>query len=280
MMRTWKLGISAAEEAPETAPLLLTGNMTEIINRAAALGYDAVEIHTREEPDWDPEEIRALLDTSGMKISAVVSGRIFTEGQCSLTDDRPYVEKACMDGMRKYINLAAALGTDLIIGWARGNLPAGKSPAPYLKRLGKNLKILNETAKKAGVRIMLEVINHYEMSFLRTCEETLRFIEQYSLDNCCIHLDTYHMQLEETDYAAAIRLAGNRLGYFHVSDNTRWYPGSGTLPFDSIFRALAETGYQGYVVLECLPKGDRSATAAAALRSLEQLTAREVLFPE
>ena len=270
-MRKWKIGISSVDEASDSAPLLLKGSVEENLAKAAALGYDAIEIHTRETVDWDLDSIRSCMKKTGVKIAQIVTGRLNTEGKCSLIDDRPYVEKAAVEGMKTYIDLASELGADIVLGWVRGNPPAGSGKEKYRKRLARNLKILNDYGKEKGVRINIEVINHYEMVFFQTCAETASFIDEFGLDNCFIHLDTYHMQLEENSMADAIRQAGDKLGYFHIADSQRWYPGSGEMKYEPVFDALSEIGYKGYVTVECFPKGDNDLTAKKAIEYLDRV---------
>ena len=272
-MRKWKIGISSVDEAPDSAPLLLKGTVIENLRKAAELGYDAIEIHTRETVDWDLAAIRACMEETGVRISQIITGRLNTEGKCSLIDDRPYVEQACVEGMKKYIDLASALDADIVLGWARGNPQGGKSPEFYRRRLARNLKILNDYGKENHVRINIEVINHYEMFFFRTARETAAFIDEFGLDNCYVHLDTYHMQLEEDNCAEAIRCAGDKLGYFHIADSQRWYPGSGEMNFAPMFDALSEIGYQGYITVECFPRGDGEGTAKKAIEYLDKVLA-------
>ena len=58
------------------------------------------------------------------------------------------------------------------------------------------------------------------------------------------------------DPADAIRDAGARLGHVHVADHPgRHEPGSGTLDFARVLKALAQSGYAGAVGFEYLPSG-------------------------
>ena len=117
--------------------------------------------------------------------------------------------------------------------------------------------------------MVIEVINHYETNIFITAKETVDFLCENALDNCYVHLDTYHMGLEEYDPYEAIRLCGKRLGYFHVSDNSRRYPGSGQFDFKRILAVLKEIGYSGFVTVECLPDPDRETAAKKAISHLK-----------
>lgn len=270
-MKEWKFGVSSTDEAPESAPLLLKGSIVDNLRTAASLGYQAIEVHTREDVELDYDRIRECMEETGVKIAQIVTGRLNTEGMCSLMDDRPYVTEAAMQGMYRYLDMAAKLEAGIVIGWVKGNVPPGKTPGKYMERLARNLKLLNDCAREKKVPISIEVINHYEVNVFTTSRSLAVFLEQYDLDNCYIHLDTYHMNLEENSFAEAIRAAKGRLGYFHIADNQRWYPGSGQLDFASIFAALEEIGYDGYVTVECFPRGDGRAAAEKAITYLKSL---------
>jgi D-psicose/D-tagatose/L-ribulose 3-epimerase len=51
-------------------------------------------------------------------------------------------------------------------------------------------------------------------------------------------VDTYHMNIEESDLFSPIPDAGDRIGYVHIAESHRGHLGSGTVDFDSFFRAL------------------------------------------
>lgn len=267
-MAKWKYGISFAEKSPMTAPLPLAGDLYENMRMAAALGYDAVEMHTREIAEFDLARIREMSARGEGHICMLVTGRLYTEGKLSLLDASEDSVDACIQGMKRYIDLAAALQSGIVLGWVKGNVPPGGDRERYLELLGGRLKALNDYSREKGVPIVVEVINHYETNLFNRAEETLTFLDQNRLDNCYVHLDTYHMNIEELDPCQAIRMCGKKLGYFHVADNSRRYPGSGQLDFKKILGTLDEIGYQGYVSVECIPEPDRVTAAKRAIAHL------------
>jgi len=112
------------------------------------------------------------------------------------------------------------------------------------------LRRVAERAKQAGVSLNLEVVNRFETNLINTVAQGLAFIRDSGSDNLFLHLDTFHMAIEECDPAAAIRLAGEKLGYFHLGENYRGGLGTGTIPFASIFDALLQVGYEGPLTFE------------------------------
>jgi len=107
-----------------------------------------------------------------------------------------------------------------------------------------------ERAKAAGVSINLEIVNRFESNLLNTTAQGLDYIAASGSDNIFLHLDTFHMAIEECDPAAAIRLAGDKLGYFHVGENYRGHLGTGTIDFPAIFDALIAIGYDDCITFE------------------------------
>jgi D-psicose/D-tagatose/L-ribulose 3-epimerase len=107
-----------------------------------------------------------------------------------------------------------------------------------------------ELAKNCGVDLVLEVVNRFETNLLNTTAQGLRFINDTGSDHVRLHLDTFHMNIEEASPAAAIRLAGDKLGYFHIGESNRGYLGDGVINFDLIFDALLDIDYKRDIVFE------------------------------
>lgn len=271
-MKQWKLAVSSADEAPPTAPILLQGTVEENLQKAADLGYDAIEIHTREDVEFDYDAIRAAYKRTKTRVAMVITGRLNTEGMCSLVADEPYIVAAAMDGMQQYIDMAQQMEADIVIGWVKGNVPKGSKRKKYLDRLARNLRILAAYAKERNVKLNLEVINRYEVNIFTTAEETICFLDHYKLENCYIHLDTFHMSIDECDPVETIRLCKGRLGYFHLADNSRRYPGSGQFDFSRILGALKDIDYNGYLSVECLPYPSGEEAARKAIMFLKNLS--------
>jgi D-psicose/D-tagatose/L-ribulose 3-epimerase len=107
-----------------------------------------------------------------------------------------------------------------------------------------------DVAKAANIDLVLEIVNRFETNLLNTTAQGLRFISETGSDHVRLHLDTFHMNIEEANPAAAIRLAGDKLGYFHIGESNRGYLGDGTINFDLIFDALLDIDYKRDVVFE------------------------------
>ncbi|WP_027143544.1 sugar phosphate isomerase/epimerase [Mesorhizobium sp. WSM3626] len=100
-----------------------------------------------------------------------------------------------------------------------------------------------ETAKAAGVTLNLEIVNRFESNLLNTAAQGLAFIEDTGSDNIFLHLDTFHMNIEEADVGLAIRHAAAKIGYVHIGESHRGFLGTGNIDFAGIFDALTAIGY-------------------------------------
>lgn len=107
-----------------------------------------------------------------------------------------------------------------------------------------------DLAQDCGVDLVLEVVNRFETNLLNTTAQGLKFIEETGSSHVRLHLDTFHMNIEEANPAAAIRLAGDRIGYFHIGESNRGYLGDGVINFDLIFDALFDINYSCDIVFE------------------------------
>jgi D-psicose/D-tagatose/L-ribulose 3-epimerase len=112
------------------------------------------------------------------------------------------------------------------------------------------LSRLAAKAKASGITLGLEAVNRYESNLINTGRQAVALIEEIGADNIVVHLDTYHMNIEEGDFADAILACGDKLGYFHIGESHRGYLGTGSIDFRTIFRTLVRTGYSGPITFE------------------------------
>lgn len=107
-----------------------------------------------------------------------------------------------------------------------------------------------DRAKQSGVTLNLEVVNRFESNMLNTAAQGLAYIRDTGASNVFLHLDTFHMNIEEADVGLAIRHAADKIGYVHIGESHRGYLGTGTIDFAAIFDALAAIGWNDYVTFE------------------------------
>ena len=252
-MGTFKTALTVTTKIYGTAPFLFEGAFADGVARAASLGYDAVELHINDVEELSDAGLRKALDAHGLCVSSIGTGRLYVNKGLSLTDPDAGVRREAMRQLRLFLDAASELHSIVILGCIRGNIPAPEERESVVGRLGESMTELDRIAGEMGVDLVLEAINRYENNYLVTLGETRDFLTAYKLTHTGILMDTFHMNIEESDLCGAIRDAGQAIRHVHIADSNRHYPGGGHLDFPAIFRSLQEIGYSGTLSAECLP---------------------------
>jgi D-psicose/D-tagatose/L-ribulose 3-epimerase len=238
--------------------------ITELAPRAKAMGFALLELGVEQPGDWDPARIAEILaahDLGASVCAAMGPGR-------DLTD--PTTIASTQDYIRFCIDAAATLGSTVVAGPIY--TPVGKTwrmdeaeRRATRDRLVEALRPLADAAGARGVRLAIEPLNRFETSVLNTAAQTLEVVDRVASPAVGVLLDTFHMNIEEKDQAAAIRLVGDKLVHFHACGNDRGAPGADAMPWPAITTALHEIGYAGAVVIESFTPDNQTIARAAAI---------------
>jgi D-psicose/D-tagatose/L-ribulose 3-epimerase len=216
--------------------------------RSAASGYQLLEIPLRDPASVDPETLRPLLAEAGIRPICLAA----LAPTADISSDRSDIADAGEILLNRILDVTIALGADYLGGVLYGAATHHTAPLMPAGRWNA-VRILQRLAARAGahgVTLGLEVVNRYESNLLNTAEQAMEMITDIADSNVTIHLDTYHMNIEEESPAAAIHRCRNMLGYMHISESHRGFLGTGTVDFDAVFDALIEVGYTGPVAVE------------------------------
>ncbi len=212
------------------------------------LGFDLIELSYS---DPDQIDVRWLADRlRELKLDVAISMGLPPQGDIS-SDDPSVVARGTED-LKKAIALTRDLGGTKLAGIlyaAHGKSDLAPTRRSWETSVSAFAKVA-EHAKPSGVTLNLEVANRFESNMLNTVAQGLAYLADVGASNVFLHLDTFHMNIEEADIALAIRHAGDKLGYVHIGESHRGYLGTGTLDFVSIFDALEAIGWQDYVTFE------------------------------
>ena len=237
-----------------SAPFVYEGDFAQGVAKARELGYDGVELHIADPADVDLPTLEQALAENSMRLTAIGTGRAYVNHGLSITDPDEARRRAAVQRLEAFLELAGRLHATVIIGCMRGNVATAEELPAALDRLAVSMEYLDHAAAKAGVDIVFEPINRYENNFLCTMGEISHFIRSHSLTNTGILIDTFHMNIEESDMMASIEACSPEIRYVHFSDSNRWYPGAGHTDMAGILRKLQECDYQGVLSAEILPK--------------------------
>ncbi|MCY7304933.1 MAG: hydroxypyruvate isomerase [Rhodoferax sp.] len=158
-------------------------------------------------------------------------------------------------GMEQGIRYATALGCPQLNCLA-GKLPAGVSKEAANACFVANLRDAADALKKAGLRLLIEPINHFDIPgfFLNTTAQAIAIQDTVGSDNLFIQYDIYHAQRMEGELAATMQKNLHRIGHMQLADNPgRNEPGSGEINYAFLFRHIDAIGYQGYIGCEYKP---------------------------
>jgi D-psicose/D-tagatose/L-ribulose 3-epimerase len=238
--------------------------IADLAPRVKAMGFDLFELGVEKPGDWDPARVAEILATNGLSASLCVA----------MGEDRDLTDAGLVRSTQEYvrycIDAAATIGASVVAGPLY--TPVGKTwqmdyaeRAATIDRLVEGLKPLADYAGERDVRLAVEPLNRFETSFLNTAEQTMEIVDRVDSPAIGVLLDTFHMNIEEKDQAAAIRRVGDKLVHFHACGNDRGAPGADHIAWEAITAALRETGYDGAVVIESFTPDNQTIARAAAI---------------
>lgn len=220
-----------------------------LINRVKDFGLDFIEIPLMSLETFDSNAVAQRLGE--VDLGAVTSTVLLND--TDITSDDPDIRTRGVDYLKSCIQATSEIGASSFSGviYSQHVKPSMKRPGQETWRYSAEcLKEVAMFASDRGIQIGLEPVNRYETCLVNTCEQALRLKEMIGEENVKIHLDTYHMNIEEKSFYEATRLAGSDLIHYHLCENDRGIPGTGLVDWDGIFKALAELNYKGNAALE------------------------------
>ena len=243
---------------------MLTGRTAaDRFQHAASLGADGVEVWGRD-LSLRMDELMNAADTANIPISAVNHGRF-----PSILDADPFVRDQGLEALRSSITCAADLGAAGVIFVPHFGAPSLPDLRPWLspaeleaELLNQHLRTLEDFADAFNVELYVEPINRYETHFLNRLEQAAAVARKRNHRRVKIVADVFHMALEESDMAEAVRQQKDVIGYVHLADHNRRLPGQGFTPFAELAAALREGEYDGWASYECGDPGSNASRAA------------------
>jgi D-psicose/D-tagatose/L-ribulose 3-epimerase len=218
------------------------------IEQSKAAGYDLIEILMMDPRSIDVAMTRKLLDEYDLKASASLGLSLATD----VSSDDPDAVAAGRQLLADAVSIGNDLGLIYLGGVVFGALTKYSAPVTELGRRNSVAAVreMCESAAVHGLPIGMELVNRYESNLLNTAKQAMAYIEEVGSDNLYVHLDTYHMNIEEPGMFEPVLTCGDRLGYVHIGEGHRGYLGGGNVDFTGLFRGLQQIGYTGPITFE------------------------------
>ena len=235
------------------------------LKRAARIGFDVLEFTAAPFYDMSKSDMDKLKDAAKEHHMEFAYSYCFTHDQDISSGDAAK-RKRGIEFMKQVLkNVGYMNGTTMggiTYGAWHGIIEDSKQA--HWERAVESVKEIVKVAEDNGITYLLETVNRFENFMLNTHEESLQFAKDVGNPSVKVELDTFHMNIEEDCFEAAILKTGDMLGHFHVGECNRKPPGTGRLDWDVIFAALCKINYQGCIVMEpfVLSGGDVSKDVA------------------
>jgi D-psicose/D-tagatose/L-ribulose 3-epimerase len=234
-------------------------------------GFDTVEIAIDDPANVDPLRVKAALDRVGLACGSVCG----CFGPDRDLRGNTKAQRASLAYMKALIDQMVILDCPSLIGpvYSAVGRTGGAEPPEYKRQWAlvvKNLKTICAYAEKRGKQICLEPLNRFETDFINTVDQALKMVKDVGSPALKLHLDTFHMNIEEKHQAQAIKKAGKLLAHVHACGSDRGTPGNDHIDWQPIAKALKAIRYKGDVVIESFTRDVKIiATAAAIWRKME-----------
>ena len=273
-MERLKYAVSITDETVGiNTPIMIHGSFEECFRTAAECGYDGVELQIKNPATRNPKQLQALMKEYRLEIPAITTGMEYFGNGLSLISDDVEVQRQSVNRLIEHLDLAAQLGSMVLVGSMRGVIDDISRYSLLEERLVKNLQEVQKAAEERKVDVVFEPINLYIINYINTLDEGAELVKKVGSDRFWLMIDTHHMRIHDGDMYEAILRNREWIRYVHYSDGNRWYPGGGNIDFEQCTKALLEMGYHGWITMECLALDDGKRCAKRALeycRGLEQ----------
>ncbi|MFJ6429098.1 MULTISPECIES: sugar phosphate isomerase/epimerase [Microbacterium] len=233
--------------------LVWTGNFDAegirlAVRKTKEAGFDLIEFPLMDPFSFDVSVAKDALEEYDLAVSASLGLSEATD----VTSSDPAIVAAGEALLLKAVDVLADLGGQHFCGVIYSAMKKYMEPvtAEGLASSKAAIARVADHAAERGVSVALEVVNRYETNVLNTARQALEYVAEVDRPNLGIHIDTYHMNIEESDMFAPVLDAAPALRYVHIGESHRGYLGTGTVDFDTFFKALGRIGYDGPIVFE------------------------------
>jgi D-psicose/D-tagatose/L-ribulose 3-epimerase len=237
-----------------------------IIAKAKELGFEVLDLAIAYPERFPLQDV--IKETQKAGIEVVTTTTLEAKGNIISPD--PAVRRVGIDLLKKLIDINNALKSKIFggVNYAAWGYRTGRprTQAEWNWSV-EAMREAAEYAKNTGdVTICIEPVNRFESHFINIAEDAVRYCKEVGTGNIKVHLDAFHMNIEETSFVDAVNTCGRQyLGYVHACENNRGIPGTGHVPWKDFFTALKGVGFRGPLVIESFDPSFEELSAGCAI---------------
>lgn len=232
------------------------------VNQTAQAGFDLIEFPLMEPATFDAKTARAALDEHGL----VATGSLGLTADTDISSEDSSRVRAGENLLNDAVDVLAELGASHLCGVIYSAMQKYQEPptARGMENSRATIARVATRAAAAGIQVSVEVTNRYESNLLNTAAQAREFVGGLHQE-VGVHLDTYHMNIEETGMFAPVLETSEQLRYVHIGESHRGYLGTGSVDFGTFFKALRHIDYDGPIVFESFSSAVVSPTLSHTL---------------
>ena len=235
-----------------------------LIRKAKKMGFNGVEIPLRNLELINVEKTRRELKNQKMECLGSVALSLGHD----LTSDDEETRRRGIEWMKRCVEITSELGGDTLCGviyTAWGKITGKSRTETEWRRSVEALREISRFAQEYDVTLGIEPINRFETYFLNTAADAVKLAKDVGESNVKVHLDTFHMNIEEKNFYDPIKQTGDMLWHMHCCENDRGIPGTGHVNWDEVFQALSEIDYDRWLVVESFTPEMKEIAASTAI---------------
>jgi D-psicose/D-tagatose/L-ribulose 3-epimerase len=222
-----------------------------LIGRAKELGFDAIDIGMMGPEGFPTNQVKQKIKEVGIGAASSYPG----SKDANILNPDPEIRKRGIEELKKVVDINAEIGSRVIGGEIFGAAGYLTGRPRTQEEWDWSVECMREVAlyakDKSDLILGVEPVNRFETHFLNIAEDAVKYCKDVGTGNVKVHLDSYHMMREETNFTKAVEVCGKEyLGYVHVCENNRGIPGTGLVPWKEFFTALKGVGYEGPLTIE------------------------------
>ena len=233
-----------------------TDECSHILDEARSLGLDCFEISLGDDVSFNPVPVRERAKKLGLELS-IGPGNVWPM-ECDISSESLENQRLGMEWHSAIIKRAADLGAVAYNGATYGHpghILRQPRQSAELERIAENMYQLAAFAQSLDVKLVIEPMSHFRTHLVHSANEAIDLVTMVGHPYLYINLDTYHMVTEERDYAKAIKTCGNALWGIHACESDRGVPGGGLVPWNEVFKSLADVCPNARILMETYNTG-------------------------